>query len=391
MKKIILNILLFICLFQFSFGQDRVETEVIYTAFLQNINIDAFNSVGFSDITIAQISELGSANPASMMYFKNISSGIGFEYATAIDYYSDIKIEKAKQELPSNFGFVYPTDNLRFGLSYHRKYSSFWELELIQTTILYPQGTGETWKASSETIIHNPSFLIAHSVNDLINDGDKLDMGVQLYWDFWDQQEKINDWIAEIDANSLTWKIGFLYHFVSEVSLGILFEKGIDLEGELKMKTNNQLQITPPDTLANNPQFASVKQLFLFKLPDKLSIGFRDQISRDVSFSSNLTIVFWKALNDIYQDQLNFSASTEIALFEMVNLSLGLYVTDRNDDSRDMDFYGFSNNATFFDLGVKAKINNFVIHGEILDSKYLTAEKREQIIYKLGISYEFNN
>ncbi len=390
MSLLIKSIVLCIILVNVNFAQDnaRLGTSAYVHALLPNIQIDSFNSVGFSNITNSQISEIGSSNPAALGNFNGLKAGLSFQYNSNTDYVLGLKLERAKQWLPSGFGIVYPKNNFSFGLSYHQKYSSFLYFGKIPiTTSTNPDGTGEFFEASNEMIIHSPSALVSYSFLDLLFNGDQFSLGGQLFWDFWETEEKIWHTKAIVCENDISWKVGLKYDVDSELGFGLLFEKGIEMKGEVNIESGLQ-SIDPIDT-AGYFAVVPLKYFQIFKLPNKLSFGFHYQVFENVVLSSNLTNVFWNSLDNVYKDQLDFSAASQINLSENFDAEIGLYFTDRILEE-DNNYYHNPRHATFYNLGIRAVFEKFSFITEYLNSTKSTAKYRKQTIVKFGCNFEFN-
>jgi len=384
--------ILFLTVIFFSFGyaQDANRVETYTPIFHQNINIDAFNSIGFSNITNSQISEIGSANPASLAKFSSMSSGIQFQYNTAMNYYIDLNLERAKQWLPSSIGFVYPVNNLTFGLSYHQKYSSFLDFGKIEiTTVQQPDGTGEFLEAFREIVVHSPSVLFSYSVPDLFSNGDHFVIGGQLFWNFWEMEEKIFKMKATLDANDFSLKTGFIYNFNKKLSIGLFYEKGIDMEGELVFDSG--LQIAVPFDTTGFVRAEKIKYLTRFELPDKVAFGLTSNISENVILSATFAEILWNSINTEIKNQVEFSANVLYSYSEMYDFTFGLFVTDREIKEQDLFNFNIPQNATYFDLGVKVKIDNLHLYAEVLDSHLISVDVREHTILKLGCNFTINN
>ena len=391
MKLSMIIFVLCIILININFAQDnaRIGTSTDVPVILPAIRIDALQSLGFSNISKSQVAEIGSANPASLGNFNQFAAGLGFQYITEADYVSDIKIERAKQWLPSAFGIAYPFKELRFGLSYHQKYNSYLNFGRIElTTTTMPDGTGEFYEPSNEIIIHSPSVLFSYSFSDLIFIEDKLVLGGQLFWDFWQAEEKILRSTATVSANDISWKMGIIYNYTSALGIGLLYEKGIDMEGEVNI--DSKLIIVSPFDSTGYITSIPLNAIQKFQLPDKLSIGFHYQFTEQILLSSNLTNVFWNSLNNLYEDQLDFSASTQIKLSQYFDAVFGLYFTDRKLKEEHRVFYN-PRHATYYNFGLKANYENFTFVTEFLNTTSASADYREQSIYKLHFNYSFNN
>jgi len=114
-----------------------------------------------------------------------------------------------------------------------------------------------------------------------------------------------------------------------------------------------------------------------------------NKITERVILSSNVTKIFWNSLDKVYEDQLDFSVSTQFNLTQKYTMLFGTYFTDRKLDE-DNNYFHNPRNATFFTMGLKVEFDYINIIAEILDSTLSSAENREQTIFKLGCNFEFN-
>lgn len=356
---------------------DKDRISITKPIHLQSITIGAYNSMGFSNMVTVLVSEISSSNPASISNFSTLSAGVEFTYSTKIDLYSGIKLDRSRQWLPTSFGFVYPFKNFDIGLSYHQKYSNFLDFgEIPRVTIENPTGTGETYKATNETIIHSPSGIFTYFFNKVFTNEDRLSFGIQLYWDFWIEEQSIYTLKGEVNDNNLSWKIGMLYRLSKVLGFGIFYEKGVDINGTYK--TDDKLIIDNDSSVIDTPDITTN-----LKLPDKLSFGLSAKSLDNLCLSITLSTIFWNSIYDYYQDQLDISVSSIYSLSDNFSLSLGFYKTDHNikDDG------GVNQNTTFACVGIRGRLRSFDIRLEILDSHLFTAEYRKQTRVKFGIAF----
>ena len=217
---------------------------------------------------------------------------------------------------------------------------------------------------------------------------DNFSLGGQLFLDFWKAEEKIFKTTASINENDVSWKLGLKYDYNSEFGIGVLYEKGIDMVGEIKIEPSMQ-SIDPFDTTG---YYSSIplKYYQILKFPDKLSFGFHKQIFKKVIFSSNLTVVYWNSLTNLYEDQLDFSTVAKIEITKNISGIFGFYFTDLKLDEENK-YYSFPNHATFYNLGIKGNFDNFVMIAEFLNTTKASAKYRKQSIFKFQVNYKFNN
>ncbi len=380
------NIILILSLISILFADDVVRVGITKLTMDQGMPVESNASIGFSNMITATISDISSANPASLSNFSSIAAGVYFENSSKIDYLYNITIDKANELYPASIGIVYPYNDFVFGLAYFRKYSNFMDYGQVPIlTVQNPGGTDEFFKMSTKTIIHSPSAIVAKVFNNILNPGDQLSLGVQLFWDFWTEEEKIGSYKGTINVNNPSWKVGMVYNIVQNLGFGVCFEKGVDLDGT----TDSDLQSAYDLGGFHSTYFSGVSIVETFQLPDKLSFGFSGQTMGNLIFSTTATIVYWKSIQSQFQDQLDLSASIVYSFSEMFDFSLGVYKTDKNLSDRH-SYFGYDHNATFIDIGVRVKIKNINVFAEYLDSQNFSSKYRKQTILKFGLEYQFD-
>ena len=378
--KFILLILLFTMMI-FAQVPERNQLSI----FPQSLMIDSYNSIGFSNMNLSTISDISSANPASLYQFENISFGMNYLYLSKTKLYSDITITSSKTRPPVAFGFVYPINNFRLGVAYHQKYNSYLDFGKIEiTTIENPEGTGEFFNSYSERIIHSPSLLSNYTFNSILGD-DNLSIGLQVFWDFLKTEEKIYNTKGYLEGNSFSWKVGVLYEYKKETYLSCVYEKGNKLESEFEME--NELTFVDIDEDGNR---IAVKPKYFMKLPDKLSLGITVDVLNKLILSMSVSSVFWESVNDSYKNNLDLSASTIFKLNQSLMFSLGFYNSGLNEKTSGYFYSGLNYNSNFIGIGVNWRINNFNIVCELYDNNLYSSEIRKQTQIKLGLNYTLN-
>jgi hypothetical protein len=350
---------------------DRISIEKIVLT--QGINIDSYNSLGFSNIVYAPASEISAANPASLANFSSFATGVRFTYTTKINYTNDTKLSRPEKWLPATVGITFPFRILKLGLAYHRKYST--ELDFPPLML----SDSSTISMREGSVIHSPSGILAGSLSGIITDYDKLSLGLQLYWDIWHEYLKPGDNNLEINGNKLSWKIGAVYQMNKILSIGMVFVSATDIEGTIKPDL-----FAGPDINTNQPNF---QQVFInkpvFRLPKILSFGFTSQIRNHLNISLTLSSIFWKSLKKDYKNQLDISFSSIYEFRDRSGISLSLYKADRN------IYYGSSseNNITFLGAGIKTGWKNFDGRIEVLDSNFFSSEYQKQTKIRAALDY----
>ncbi len=380
-----LRVILIILLFTLScFAQLRGPNQLF--VYPQSLTIDSYNSIGFSNMNVSAVSDISSANPASLYQFENISFGLNYLYLSKTKLYSDISLTSSKVLPLVTFGFIYPLNNFRIGLAYHQKYNNyldFGKMEII--TIENPEGTGEFFISYSERIIHSPSLLSSYTMIDIFGD-DKLSIGLQVFWDFLKIEDKMYKTKFHLEGNSLSWKLGVLYEYKKEIFFSCIYEKGNKLEGEFEIEDG----LIFLDIDEDGNKIPQLRPKYFMKLPDKLSFGITVEVLNKLILSMSASSVFWESVNDTYKNNLDLSASTIFKLNQYVMLSLGLYNSDFNNKTSGYYYSGMNYNSSFIGIGVNWRINNFNILCELIDNSLYSSEIRKQTQVKLGLNYSLN-
>ena len=329
----------------------------------QSLAIESYNSIGFSNMNLCTISDVSSANPASLYQFENISVGLNYQYLSKMKLYSDISVASAKTFPPVTFGFIYPINNFRLGFAYHQKYNNYLDFGKSEiTTVENPEGTGEFYSAYSERLIHSPSLLSNYTISSIFGD-DKLSIGLQVFWDFLKTKEKIYKMKSHLEGNSLTWKLGLLYEYRNETYISFVYEKGNRLDGEFE--TEDEFV----EVVDINGRTVEINPNYFMKLPDKMSFGLTVSTTNDLVLSMSISAVFWELVNDIYKNSLDISAGTIYRLNKSVRISLGFYNSDLNREVNGFFYSGLNYNSSFMGVGLNWHINNVDVQFELFDNK----------------------
>ncbi len=362
---------------------ERISQRVI--TFYPSITKDHYHLSGFADFYSVPASQISSSNPAAISHFEKISAGISFSYFTEIELIESVSLQRYRPWLPSSAGFVFPFHNFHFGASYVQKYSedlTFGPIPL--TTVTDPDGSsGQTVTLESETVVHSPSLLASYSVPDILNSGDMLTFGGQLYRDFWRNRESVdNRNIGKISSDGFTWKTGILYKFAFPLLVSFHYEKGIDMEGLVESESLMLMDSS------NSRQFASVSIPLEFRLPDKLSTGFTALAVDQLWISANFSLLFWHNVYREYNNELDFSLNLRYDFSQQYAAAVGFF---HNNKPLAQNTYGYfsEEDTNYLNAGFKAFFNAFQIHVEISDNRLLSSRTDETTLFNAGIDYQF--
>ena len=366
------------------FAQIRISNQLF--VYPQSLNIDSYNSIGFSNLNLSTASDISSANPASLYQFENISFGLNYTYISSLRLIDEIKLSSSKEIPPITFSFIYPINNFRVGLAYHQKYNNYLEFDEMEVaTIENPEGTGEYFNATSERIIHSPSLLFDYTFKNVFTD-DKLSMGLQLFWDFLKIEEKIYKTKGKLEGNNFSWKLGVLYEYDKKIYISCLYEKENKLEGKIEIDDT----LTVLDIDVGSGQLLEFNPQYFLKLPDKLAFGITVKPMDKLILSTSVSSVFWEGVNDRYRNNLDLSISTIYKLYESIMISLGFYNTDLNNSASAYYYESLDYNSSFIGLGINWQVKNFDIQCEFLDNKLFASKISKQTQVKIGIDFTYN-
>ncbi|MEJ2636234.1 MAG: hypothetical protein P8184_13210 [Calditrichia bacterium] len=359
------------------FCQDLQRVAINEVIFQMGIEPGSYNSSGFSNIAAAPVSRVSGANPASLANFSAPAAGIDFAWRTNIDYYFGSTRNRAWQWLPASFGFVYPMRIVNIGVGYRQRYSMYEKYELSQTN---SDGKQFTIESVSKTMVHSPSLMASLSFDGLLFRKDRLSLGAALSRDFWIQRESVDITEGKLNAGQFGWKAGALYAPNGAIELGILYEKGVDITGTFE---------TEPQLLIPQEGFNAEPMKLHLKLPGVLAVGISAAAPERLRLSLTLSSVFWNSVNDLYQDQLDFSFSSVYSFAPTLDFSLGIFRTDLNYRTSTYYYTAMAQNATFLSAGVRRQFSRLDVRLEAWDSHLFTAKYREQTGFRAGVNFHF--
>jgi hypothetical protein len=361
----------------FAGDQDRIgiNNPILLT---QGIVSDSYQSIGFSNCISGTIMDISSANPASINLFNSLSFGLNIEYSTPIDnvIFSDINYERMNQLLPTSAAIVYPLNNFRIGLAYHQKYSALLDFgEIPITTIDDPDGiSGETISPIFETTIYSYSILAGYSFNELFRKGDKLSFGVQLFYDYLNSKEDIGTMVNTRKNGDYSWKVGTVYKANEQLSIGLLFENGVNISGKNSINSENLVISIPPIT----------ESKYNVLLPSKLALGLSLNPTSNLSFSASIASIMWNSIDNNNKNTMELSANGIYHFPNLFDISLGFYNTNRKYEE---SLFQYDLSATFINTAIRIPIKKSTIICEIIDSHLFSGERRKLTTIKLGLGY----
>lgn len=382
-------------LFSQSNGYDLTgEANINYLP--QAFTIQSLGSFGYSNTTQINTYNLGNSNPASLSNVDSLSFGVSFQIDSKIDpaWIADKNVKAAyighkriHNYLPQSFGLSVPIGSLKLGIAYNQIYNSgllYKSYTLLVTTPENPEGTLETFKDKSETLITEFSFLTAYLFKNLFFQNDEFSFGIKLRVVNTNQYNKI--WISEYQENysGITWSIGCFYQLTKEensnLSFGLFYDHGFSKKAKYE----------------DSYMFGIDGLYYVTNLPSKFHFGFSGDITNKLQYSSNLSFIFWESVpansntnNKNLKNQLEFSGNLFYQISKMISSSIGVYTTDRVFEEKPSNSFVDEFSSVFIIFGVTTYFRDFDVSLILADSHLFSDDLRKQTILKVGTNVNF--
>ncbi len=386
------TVLIFLLLFYtglFAGDDNRVDISAQQRFFPQGFTLPSYHSIGFSDGNSSIVSEMISANPATITKLNNVQFGMGYEYASEIDnaVYTDVGHSRNYQWMPVSFGSHFETKGIHFGLGFYRKYDSSLDFEPIPiTSVNDPDGSeGLTETPEMESSIFTFGGVTAYSFQNLIAQNDALSVGIQLNVDYLYSSERVMTAEATITGYGMTWKAGLNYEVSEFFNVGYIYESGLDMSGTYEIE--NLYDINDLETQYYGNSQTSYD--FTAKLPSRSIIGLSIYPINHIAIAGTITKVFWDDVNELVDNNYEISLHTIYEIRNNIALTLGIY---RNEMTMKEDYpveFDREKDYTFLNAGIKYRLRRLDFQFEIYDSHWESLSSMERTIYKFGIGYMF--
>jgi len=356
----------------------------------QGYGIKLLNSSGASSI-FNDVSNIGFMNPASISEFENYSLGFSYQFSSSIDeaWIADFGTSRVYNFYPQSAGGIVKWNDFTFGLGFGQKYNGTLDMDAIPvTTVEDPDGTGEFFDATQETMIHSYSLSVTYSFKELLQTTNDLSFGIRYslnrfhrYDEIWHLTGNSTDYNSNI-ALGLYYKIVLTDNRL--ISIGAFYESKTDFKAKHETDRNDLIQVHADTSNYLIPAEISESYL-LHSLPDELRFDLAIDVTQNLKFLTNLTSIFWKNDQNFLKDQIEYSGSAVYNLNEMFTTSLGFYYTDYNHE--DNRYYRVNGklNAFFITAGLKFNFKMFYADLAIADSHLFSGDFRKQTIGKLAI------
>jgi hypothetical protein len=270
--------------------------------------------------------------------------------------------------------------------------------EILITTIINPDGTGETFTPIFETTVQKYSFLFSYSFEKLFAANSNLTMGFKLNLNRLNQNESFYpfyDFSESVYKES--WAIGTTYNINFSENKSIRF--GLAFESEILFNKAIDINIESPDTTGiigvnRPPNFYMISRNFNMtgKVPGKLLFDIDITLSQKLKVLGNITTIFWSGISDDLKNQLEFSGSVIYSFNNTISSSIGAYYTNRKlKDDKD-DFFGYQNKlyALFLTAGLNVKYGFLDVGLAVADSHLASSNLRKQTILKMIVVVNIN-
>lgn len=384
----------FILLTTITVSGQIINTAYNYSTFPPETGVDSYHRSGFTTFGFSSASDLSNSNPASIAFFNKISAGLSFEYNSEINISNIITVHQTRSKplLLASFGFVYPMSNFNIALAYHQKYNTYLKYEPLEvSTFEKPDGTGEYVRPINDRIVHSPSILCSYTFGNIQQNNSILSVGVQLFYDYAVIKDKAYQVNYKFNEGSFNWKLGLLYSYKREVSVGILYENKIELEGVIETDPEiNVERYDPVHEHSGNYFSVEVDDIKMkLKLPGKIGLGLSARAFNNLSLSFAFSAIDWSTVYKGYRTQINLSSAAVYDFSETANISLGFFNSlfyYRNDENY---YYGrrMNWNRIFITAGAEIKFDKFAVQIELMDNHLLAVEKFYQTQAKVGFNY----
>lgn len=329
---------------------DRPNTVLLH---YNSSSIQSAHSIGFSNLNDPLVSEFSSCNPAALFRFNEISFGANFIYGTSIDF-SIADYEKSMPYIPASAGFVLPLDNIKLGLAYRQKYNA--KITVDDPDLDY----------HADEIIHSFSIAGAYLFSDLFTDNDKFSIGLQVAADYY--RTSVGGIVEGTGSGyGVSGMFGLTYDLSREFSIGIMYEKGTDL-----------------DVKYESPDIQTTDEEYLLKQPDQVIVGVQAIPTEGIKVSATVAAVLWENDDDRYANSLDISANCIFQILPQYDMSLGFY---SNNIKTEDDFSSNSSVASYLGIGIKGDYGPLVVNFEILNSDLFSSIANRRTLFKLGLDF----
>lgn len=349
---------------------DEERIQPAFPLYFQAMNMDAYHSLGFSDMLSAEPADLASSNPAAVNNFTRQGVGISYAYGTKINFSQDIYLSSPLQWLPSSFGYIFPFGNYSFAVTYHRKYDQFIDYGKIEiSTIEHPEGTGVFIHSTSRRKVHSFSVLFGYSFRQLFTAYDKLSFGLQTYVDYLDWKDQFGPTTGTSHAFGWSGKLGLIYEMKPSIGFGLFYERGTNIK--------SRLELDPPS------HYVGSDNIYQLQFADKIALGVRFKPVQNFTFAASLCGVLWNWTESApYRNQLDVSLGSIYSIPHWFDISFGLYSS--RSKMRDYDFE--ETEATYLNFGLRKQFGSSSLQIELFDSSHSADKIRRHSVLRVGFN-----
>lgn len=154
-------------------------------------------------------------------------------------------------------------------------------------------------------------------------------------------------------------------------------------------KLNFKYTHTSNDLETRYNQSSQISNDFTAKLPSRSIIGLSIYPINQMAIAGTITQVLWDDVNELVDNNYEFSLHTIFEIRNNVALTLGIY---RNEMTMKEDYpvvFDPEKDYTFLNAGIKYRLRRLNFQFEIYDSHWESLSSMERTIYKFGIGYMF--
>ena len=345
------------------------------------------------------VSNITFINPAAINEFNSYSFGFSYQVQSKIDegWILDIGISRINNFIPQSVGVIIPLNNMRFGIGMGQIYNSSLEIgEIAVTTVINPDGTGETFTPIFETTVQNYSLLFSYSFEKLFTTNGDLTMGLKINLNRLNEYESIFTLDVSESIYKESWAVGSIYKIKfsenKSIRIGLAFESEILFSKSIELGTPDTTNIGGLNRPPGFYNIATANFIMTGKVPSKLLFDTDITLSTQLKVLGNLTNIFWSGISDVHQNQLEFSGSIVYLFNNNISSSIGAYYTNRIRTDNVNAIWGVEDklDALFLTAGLNVKYNFLDVGLAIADSHLASSSFRKQTILKMIVGVNIN-
>ncbi|MBN1781350.1 hypothetical protein JW948_09515 [bacterium] len=366
---------------------------------VQGYVTESIGGQGIGGCTGVPVYNIPAGNPAAIRNFDRIIAGISWQFESGIQpaWIEGIGYERLYPALPQSFGVVIPAGRFRVGLGMSQSYNGRMDMAPMEvTTVSQPEGTGETFTASSSDLLIRYSVLMSCKLGHGARYDHGWSTGITCSYNRLNIEDKIFHSSMKAATGDFGWTFGLHYRDADRFQAGVFYEWNPAFEDVVQYDGPDMMIQTDPDpTVAGNNQAvnaALTTTCYLdSKFPDRLHIGFACRPVPVFGLSFDLAHVYWNQVSDQYKSHIDLAGNVTADIIPALALTIGFLSTDRRTGG-DLDRYFDVNgklSAFFLLTGIRIRLPGFYLDAAYVTNINDSAVWRDQHIFKTGIGVKF--